>query len=170
MPGAYRRRTVAFGQAVNVNDAETKSLHALDDGGWRCCAGSHHPDVAPNKAATQFLGGVEQHVHDHRRAAEMRDVFLCKSGVDAGGFDAPKADMRPGERRYRPRKAPAVAMEHWQRPEIHGMLRQAPDERIADRIEISAAVMIDDALRIAGGARGIIEGDRIPLIAWHLPC
>jgi hypothetical protein len=29
--------------------------------------------------------------------------------------------------------------------------------------------MVDDVLRIAGGARGVMEGNRLPLVAWHGP-
>ena len=35
--------------------------------------------------------------------------------------------------------------------------------------QISAAMMIDDALGIAGGAGGIIERDRVPFVGRHQP-
>jgi hypothetical protein len=68
-----------------------------------------------------------------------------------------------------PREAPAVAVEHRQRPEIDGMPAHAAGEHIGDREQIGAAVVVDDALGVAGGAGGVVEADRIPLVGRHLP-
>ena len=72
--------------------------------------------------------------------------------------------MGAGHRRDRPREAPAVAVEHRQGPQIDRVLPHAPDQNIAERIQISAAMVIDDALGVAGRARGIVERDRVPLV------
>jgi hypothetical protein len=37
------------------------------------------------------------------------------------------------------------------------VLAHAPDEDVAERVQIGAAVVVDDALRIAGRARGVVE-------------
>ena len=66
---------------------------------------------------------------------------------------------------HRPRVRPAAAMEHRQRPQVHAVRRQSEGERVAQRVEVSAAMVIDDALRVAGGARRVEQRDRIPLVA-----
>ena len=40
-----------------------------------------------------------------------------------------------------------------------------PGRRVADRVQVGAAVVRDDALRVAGGARGVRDRDRVPLVA-----
>ena len=70
----------------------------------------------------------------------------------------------PGLDADRPGKAPAVAMEHRQRPEIDGMAADVGGDDIADREQIGAAMVVDDALGIAGRARGVIERDRVPFV------
>src|SRR5438067_11647180 len=84
--------------------------------------------------------------------------------INRRGGDAPEANMGAGHRRDRPRKTPAVAVEHRQGPQIDRMVPYAPDESVAERVEIGATVVIDDPLRIAGGARGVVERDRVPFI------
>ena len=48
-------------------------------------------------------------------------------------------------------------------------MRHAPVQDVADRVQMRAAMMGDDALRIAGGAGGVVQRDRIPLIGRVLP-
>ena len=40
---------------------------------------------------------------------------------------------------------------------------------LADRHQVGAAMMIDDALGVAGGARGVVERDRVPFVVRHQP-
>ena len=72
--------------------------------------------------------------------------------------------MSPGQCRDRPRKAPAVAVEHRQGPQIDRMLPQAPDQYVAERVQIGAAMVIDDPLGVAGRAGGVVQRDRIPFV------
>src|SRR5262249_13360056 len=80
-----------------------------------------------------------------------------------------QAPTRPAANRNHPREGPAVAVEHRQRAEIGAVVVHAAGEHVADGEEISAAVVIDHALRIAGGAGGIVERDRVPLVVGHFP-
>ena len=50
------------------------------------------------------------------------------------------------------------------------MFRHEAGQDIALREQIGAAMMIDDALGVAGRARSIIERDRIPFIVGQRPC
>ena len=77
--------------------------------------------------------------------------------------------MRAGQERERPREAPAVAMEHRQRPEIDGAFAHAAGEDVGVAHQRRAAVMAHDAFGIAGGARRVIERDRVPFVARHRP-
>jgi hypothetical protein len=86
----------------------------------------------------------------------MGHPFARDRLVDRPGFDPPQADMRPGECGNGPWEAPAVAVEHRQCPQIDRMMPHAPDEDVAERIQISAAVVIDDTLRVAGRAGGVV--------------
>jgi len=45
-----------------------------------------------------------------------------------------------------------------------GMPVEAERQHIAERVEIGAAVGVDDALRPPGGARGVVEAERLPLV------
>ena len=84
-------------------------------------------------------------------------------------LDLAQADIGPGVGRHGPREAPAVAVEHRQRPQVDRVVRHAPGDDVADRVQVRAAVVVDDALRIAGGARGVVERDRVPFVAGPLP-
>jgi hypothetical protein len=67
-------------------------------------------------AALQVLGGADQHrVHD-RRAAVVRHAMLADGLEHRQGLDAAQADVGASHRRDGPRKAPAIAVEHGQRP------------------------------------------------------
>ena len=49
------------------------------------------------------------------------------------------------------------------------MAWHAPVQDVVERVQICAAVVIDDALGIAGRARGVVERDGVPLVARRLP-
>jgi hypothetical protein len=44
------------------------------------------------------------------------------------------------------------------------MLRHAPDEDVADGVQMRPAVVVDDAFGVAGGAGGVVERDGLPLV------
>ena len=49
--------------------------------------------------------------------------------------------MRAAEHGHRPGKAPAVAVEHRQRPQVLREMRHGPGRRVAHRVEVGAAVV-----------------------------
>ena len=116
------------------------------------------------------LGRVDEHAHDHGRAAQMGDRLLGERGEDRLARHLAQADLGPGLQDDAPREAPAVAVEHRQSPQIDRELRHAPDEDVADRVQVRAAVVIDHALRVAGGARGVVQRDRLPLVGREDGC
>ena len=72
--------------------------------------------------------------------------------------------MSAGHCRHRPRVSPAVAVKHRQRPQIDRVAVEPEGDRIADRIQKSAAMVVHDALWIAGRAGGVVESNRIPFV------
>src|SRR5439155_12495144 len=56
-----------------------------------------------------------------------------------------------------------------QRPEIDGSRAEAEGERVAEGVQIRAAVMVDDALGIAGGPVRVEQTDRLPLVGGSAP-
>jgi hypothetical protein len=88
---------------------------------------------------------------------------------DEIGFHPPQADIGAHVSGDRPRKTPAVAVEHGQCPKIHGVMRHAPGDDVAYGVEVSPAVVINHTLGIAGGAGSVIERDLIPFIGWARP-
>ncbi len=99
----------------------------------------------------------------------MRHLVIGQRIVDRLGAHPAQTDMRAGHHRQRPREAPAVAMEHRQGPQIHRMARHVGGENVAVAHQCRAAMVEHHALRIAGGAAGVIERDRIPFVVRHAP-
>lgn len=112
---------------------------------------------------------VDQHRQHHRRGAEKTHAVTLDGVEDGGGLHPPQAHAGAGQRRHGPGKAPSIAMEHGQRPQIHRMWRHAARQHIAHRIEIRAAMVIQHALGVAGGARGVVEADVLPFIGGRFP-
>ena len=77
--------------------------------------------------------------------------------------------MGAAHRRHRPGVGPAVAVEHGQGPEIAGPAAQPEHQRIAHGVQEGAAMVVDHALGVAGGARGVAERDGVPLVGRRLP-
>jgi hypothetical protein len=45
----------------------------------------------------------------------------------------------------------------------------APDLDVAERVQVGAAVVVDHALGVSGGARGVVERDRPPFVGRRRP-
>ena len=87
---------------------------------------------------------------------------------DPVGPDRSQAHVAPADRGDAPGRAPAVAVEHRQRPEVHGARAVLRVDHLAQRVEVGAAVGVDDALGPAGRARGVVDRDRVQLVL-HRP-
>ncbi len=86
-------------------------------------------------------------------------------GVDLAQADVDARDWPPASR-----ESTSHVVEHRQRPQIDRMARHAPVDDARQGVEIRAAVVVDHALGVTGGARRVVEGDRIPLVGRVLPC
>ena len=143
-------RAVGLRQAVKVGDFEAGLAHRLQD---RCRRRSGRGEEAHRMRQRTFLlvAGVEQDRHDDRSAAHVGDFVLGDEVEDRLGAHLPEAHMDARLDADGPGKAPAVAMKHRQRPEIHGVPAHVGGDDVSDREQIRAAMVIDDALGIAGG-------------------
>src|SRR5258706_5609059 len=108
-------------------------------------------------AALQLVWRVDQGLVHDRRTAVVRDAVFLDELEDRRGFHFAQADVGAGIRRHGPGKAPAVAVEHRQRPAVHRAMRHAPDEDVAYTAEIYPSVAVHDPFGIAGGARSVVE-------------
>ena len=65
--------------------------------------------------------------------------------------------------------APAVAVEHRQRPQVDRVVAHVPADDVGQRVQVGAAVVVDHALGVAGGAGGVVERDGVPLVVGQRP-
>ncbi len=77
--------------------------------------------------------------------------------------------MGAGHRRDRPRKTPAVAVKHRQRPQIHRMRRHRPYQYVRHGVRVGAAVRVNDTFWIAGRARRVVQRDCVPFVGGRSP-
>ena len=59
---------------------------------------------------------------------------------------------------------PARAVEHRQRPQVAAVVVELEGQRVGERAEIGAAMAVDRALGIAGGAGRVEQADAVPLV------
>ena len=71
--------------------------------------------------------------------------------------------MRRAHSRHAPRVAPAVAVEHGERPQIDAAPSDARFEYLAQRVQIRAARVVLDALRQPSRAGRVVDGDGVQL-------
>ena len=171
-PGILRRavgrRAVAFRQAVGVDHLEALLLHVGDHrrGRRRAAGDDQH---RPSQFAPHLSGGMGQQVQHDGRAAEMGDLSLLDQGIDQFGIDPAQADMGALGGGHAPGEGPAGAVEHRQRPKVDAAAVEAVGHRLPDRVQVGAAVMVDHALGVAGGTRGVEQAERLPLVVRQLP-
>ena len=165
---ADRRRAVDLGQAVDVGDVEADALAAFDDRGRRRGPGDQAVDRVLDAGAQGFRR-IDQQPVDDRRAAQVRDVVLADQREDQRRIDPAQADAGAGLQRHRPGEAPAVAVEHRQRPQVDRVARHRPGDDVGGRVQVGAAVVRDDALGVAGRAAGVVQRDGVPLVARQRP-
>ena len=83
---------------------------------------------------------------------------------DALGLDPAQADVGAAGGGDRPGVGPARAVEHRQRPQVAALVVELEGQRVGERAEVGAAMAVDGALGVAGGAGGVEQADRVPLV------
>ena len=93
----------------------------------------------------------------------MRDTMLADVCEHSAWIEPTQANVRaPGER-YSPGVCPPVAVEHGQSPQVDAACAQPERKCIGHGVEVGAAVAVERSPWIAGGARGVIERNGLPL-------
>ena len=159
---------VDLGQSVDVGDIEAGPGHGGQHGLRRRSGGGDELDPV-GEGALLLRAGVEQRRHDDGGAAQVGHLVLGDGIEDGLRAHPAQAHVRAGHGGEGPGEAPAVAVEHRQGPQIDGVLAEAGRQHVGVAHEGGAAVVIDHALGVAGGARGVVEGDRLPLVVRQAP-
>ncbi len=166
---AHGRGPVHLGQPVDVGQLEAHALHAFDHGLRRCCTGDHAVDGVAD-ARPQAVRRIDQHVMHNRCPAEMGDAMA------ADERRRPSPPPPGAGTRWCPPALPRVQGKHqplqWnigQRPQIDREVRHAPGDRVADRVQVSPAMVQHHALRVAGCARRVVQRNRVPLVCGQAP-
>ena len=82
----------------------------------------------------------------------------------ARGLELRQAQMHAAHRRDRPREAPAVAVEHRQRPQVDGVAVEPHVQRHRQRLQVRAAMVVHDALGPRGRAARVVEREQRTLV------
>ena len=146
-----------------MGDVKTNLGHALDHGRWRRSPCHHAAHPTRHTLAQGRVGLDDQVVHDGR-CTVMVDIVLAHGLQNRWGIHFAQAHMGAAEHRHRPRKTPAIAMEHRQGPQVTRKVRHGPSGRVAHRVQVGAAVVGDHALGVAGGARCVGNRNRVPFV------
>ena len=167
---AHGGRAVYLGQSVDVRQSKPiRSMPSIIDAGGAAAA-----TMACTLCVMPcfiFVRRVDQHrVHDRRAAIVRRPC-------------APESRRRSpcASTLRRQTCVPAIAAivhgKHqplqWNIGSVHrytGWCGIAHTSDVGHGVGVSAAVMVDDALRIAGRARRVVERDRVPFVGRRSPC
>ena len=99
----------------------------------------------------------------------MSDAVAPDRFDDRAGVHPAHADVDAGPRCQRPGKAPSIAVEHRQRPEIDRMLGHVPFENVGDDVGGGSAVVVHPPLGISCRSARVVERYGVPLVLRQLP-
>jgi len=105
-------------------------------------------------------------IEDHQLDGGCTVVVGHALGVDQlpGELGVHRAHGHMTRRGDGPREAPAVAVEHRQRPQVHRIGAQPGVDHFAQRVQVGAAVGVLHPLWPARGAGGVVDRDRLLLV------
>ena len=160
-PRRHGDRPVRLGQAVDVDGPEVELGHAREQRRRRRRGG----DERRHRRLDAMRGRVVDDRQLHGRgAAVVRHSLVVDQPPHLARVDLADRHVRRADRRHRPREAPAVAVEHRQRPQVRRLGRQPGHDALGQRVQVRAAVGVLHALRPAGGARRVVDRDRLLLV------
>ena len=96
-------------------------------------------------------------------------TFFPDQLEDRLGPDGAQADRDARVGRDGPGEAPAVAVEHGQRPQVARVVSHAPCDDVGQGVQRRPPVVINDALGIARRPRGVVQRDGVPFVMGHQP-
>ena len=129
-------------------------------GGRRRAAGVHvHPPV--ERARGRVLADHREH---GRGAAEVGDALGPEEPPDLAGVDRPQAHVRAAGAGHRPGEAPAVAVEHRQRPQVARLRSEPCVVRHRGGLERRAPVVVHHSLGLPGRPARVVEREHRALV------
>eukprot|EP00906_Rhabdomonas_costata_P008840 RCo012551 len=125
-PFAQRVRPVALGEPIDVQNVNSEGLKVLDHLGRRgCSCGDHAEALQGRRQGLARLGqphGVRGQPRDHDGSgAHVGGVLLLQQPHDFRVLHLAQAQVGPRDCRNGPGVAPAIAVEHGQRPHHLGL-------------------------------------------------
>ena len=160
---AHHGGAINLGQAIHVGNGNTHLLHGFNHRGRGRCRRGHHAHFLV-KGLTLVIGGAGDHRHNNGRPTQVGHTVLGKGCVNALGRRAAHKHMGTREQRNGPGEAPAVAVKQRQRPKINRVMGHFPGHHIVHRVGPGAAVGIDHAFGVTGGAGGVVQRQGVPLV------
>ena len=162
-PLAYHGRAEGFGEAVEMRHIDAELRHAREYRRRRWRAPGCGVDRAREPAVFCVVGPCDHDEHGRRRA-EMRDTGFAQVPPDQRGFEFAQAQVGRTRRGDAPRKAPAVAVKHRQRPQVRAVAIEPHVRHHRERLQVRTAVVIHHALGFAGGAARVVDGEHPALV------
>ena len=107
---------------------------------------------------------VDDHQLDGRGPVVVRDPLAVDQLPDELGVHRAHGHVARRDRGDRPREAPAVAVEHRQRPQVGRVVAQAGHDHLVQRVQVRAAVGVLHPLGPPGGPGGVVDRDRLFLM------
>ena len=144
-----------------MHDAEVELAHPGQQRRRRRGGGDHRRH-RPLQAVRP--GMVDDHQLDGRGPVVVRDPLAVDQLPDQPGVHRAHGHVACRDRGDRPREAPAVAVEHRQRPQVGRIGAQAGHDHLAHRVQVRAAVGVLHPLGLPRGPRGVVDRDRLFLV------
>src|SRR3712207_1243625 len=119
MDPARGHRAVGLRETVNVERADVELGELAEQGGGGRGAGYCRGDVGLELVRRLAVDYADL---DRRSRAVVRDPLRLEELPDTGRLDLPQTHVGPGDGRHCPRKGPAVAVEHRERPQVLGLV------------------------------------------------
>ena len=151
-----------------MGDLETDFLCLANHATGRRCAAQSKLGW-PGKCQALAPQVLYQQVHHHRRSAHVGDTVVFDASVDFLTVHLPKTHMSAANGGDCPGISPAIAVEHWQGPQVDGLGRHVESHGVGHGRQVGAAMVVNHAFGIAGGSRGVVQGNGIPLVCGMLP-
>ena len=161
LPLVDRERAVGLGQPVQVGHGEVHRRHPGQQRRRRRRAAGVHVHLVVQGSGRGIFGDHGQH---GRRGAEVGDPLLPQQPPDLGGVHGAQADVRAAGRGHGPGEAPAVAVEHRQRPQVPGARAQPGVVGHRGGLQVRAPVVVHHALGPSGRPAGVVDRQQLALV------
>mmetsp|Transcript_78540 Transcript_78540/g.168299 ORF Transcript_78540/g.168299 Transcript_78540/m.168299 type:complete len:256 (+) Transcript_78540:644-1411(+) len=166
LPLANDSWPIDLSKAIYVRAIYTKLRHLCKDRCGRRRCRCHHLYLLRPVLGTLVL---QHRAHDDRCAAQVCHLVLRDGAEDIVCDYLAQANVSPHDGGDGVVEEPAIAVEHWQCPQVDGMAGHGPCDNIVHAVQIAATVVEEHALGVSRGATCVTQRERIPLILRGAP-